>query len=288
MSGVFTALVTPFKDGEIDKPAFESLVKRQIKAGVSGLVPVGTTGEAATLTHDETDWLIETTVKLSAGKVFVLAGTGSNSTAKSIEASKRAAQLGADGCLIVTPYYNKPTQDGLVMHYSMIADAINLPIMLYSVPGRCGVEISSETASVLADSHSNIIGIKEAGGSTERISELRKACGKDFIIHSGDDGLTLSFLTYGAIGVTSVASNLYPELMVELVKSFEDGKLEKSLEIHDKLLDIFENLFIESNPIPIKTALAHKGFMSDEIRAPLTHMTLENKKILEKSMDCIS
>jgi len=283
LSGVFTALVTPFDEaGNLDLEAFESLVQHQLDAGVSGLVPVGTTGEAATLNEQERNQIIQRTIELSAGRAFVLAGTGSNDTAKAVAWSRKAEELGADGCLVVTPYYNKPSQKGLLLYFETIAASTNLPIILYSVPGRCAVEIAPETAAELFDKHDNIVGIKEAGGSVERVTALRKACGEKLIIHSGDDALTLPFLTCGAIGVTSVVSNLMPELMIELVNAWNEGKSSVALNIHDRVCDLAAAMFIEGSPVPVKTALAMRGRMLDTVRSPLTQLSAENTRYVRE------
>ena len=222
-AGVFTALVTPFRDGEIDLPAFDALVERQIAAGVAGLVPVGTTGEAATLSDAEAVGLIERTVRIAAGRVLVVAGAGSNDTGKTVAKVRAAEKAGADAVLVVTPYYNKPTQAGLIAHYDAVAAATGRPVMLYSVPGRCGVEIAPSTCAELMARRANVFVIKEAGGSVERVTRLRAACGDDLIVHSGDDGLTLPFLALGAAGVTSVVANVAPEAMVALVAAWRRG-----------------------------------------------------------------
>ena len=284
LTGVFTALVTPFRDGGLDSPALENLIEAQIAAGVAGLVPVGTTGEAATLSEEEADTVIRTTVKAARGRAFVMAGAGSNATGLAIAKAVRAEAAGADGLLLVTPYYNKPSQDGLFDHFSAIASAVGLPIMLYSVPGRTGVEIAPATAARLAAAHSNIVGIKEAGGKAERITELRLAVGQDFVIHSGDDGLTLPFLALGADGVTSVASNLLPAEIVALCGAWFGGAPRQARRIHEALFDLIGDLFIESNPVPVKTALARTGLIGSELRAPLAPLRPENLKVLEASL----
>jgi len=284
LSGVFTALVTPMKDGEVDLPSLEKHIEAQLAAGIAGLVPVGTTGEAATLTDDETDEVIRLTVKAARGRAFVMAGAGSNATRIAVAKAQRAAALGADGLLVVTPYYNKPSQAGLFDHFAAVAKAVDLPIMLYSVPGRTGVELAAETCARLARDHANIIGIKEAGGRVERVTELRLACGEDFIIHSGDDALTLPFLAAGADGVTSVASNLLPGDMVALCNAWASGEHENARRIHQKLYNVIGRLFIESNPVPIKTALARRGAMRAEVRAPLAPLRPENAVLLEQSL----
>lgn len=284
LTGVFTALVTPFRDGALDIPALEKLIAAQIAAGVAGLVPVGTTGEAATLSEDEADAVIRATVKAAAGRVFVMAGAGSNATRLAVDKARRAETAGADGLLLVTPYYNKPSQDGLFDHFVAIAGAVSLPIMLYSVPGRTGVEIAPATAARLAAAHANIVGIKEAGGKAERITELRLALGEDFVIHSGDDGLTLPFLALGADGVTSVASNLLPSEIVALCRAWSAGDPREARRVHEALFDLVGHLFIESNPVPVKTALARVGAIGPELRAPLAALRPESRKALEASL----
>lgn len=284
LTGVFTALVTPFRDGAVDTPALEKLIAAQLAAGVAGLVPVGTTGEAATLSDDEAEDVIRTTVKATSGRAFVMAGAGSNATRLAIAKAERAEAAGADGLLLVTPYYNKPSQDGLFDHFSAIASAVDLPIMLYSVPGRTGVEIAPATAARLAATHSNIVGIKEAGGKAERVTELRLALGADFVIHSGDDGLTLPFLALGADGVTSVASNLLPAEIVALCRAWFAGDPREARRIHEALFDLVGHLFIESNPVPVKTALARTGLIGPDLRAPLAPLRPESRKALEASL----
>lgn len=270
--GVFTALVTPFRGGAVDYEAYDELVRLQLEAGVAGLVPVGTTGEAATLSAAEADDLIARTAKLAAGRAMVIAGAGSNNTADAIDRAKRAEAAGADGLLVVTPYYNKPTQKGLIEHYRAVCGATSLPVMLYSVPGRCGVEIAPETCAIIRDTCPNVVAIKEAGGSVARVTAIRRACGPDFPIHSGDDGLTLPFLASGAVGVTSVVSNVAPKETVAMVAAFHRGDLALALRLHDELSELFEALFVESNPAPAKAALALAGLASPQLRAPLTEL----------------
>jgi len=284
-SGVFTALVTPFSDNGIDYDAYDRLLETQIDAGIKGLVPVGTTGEAATLEKDEVAALIRHTVRRVAGRAFVLAGAGSNNTQHAVDAARMAADAGADGCLVVTPYYNKPSQDGLILHYAAIAEAVSTPIMLYSVPGRCGVEIAVETAAALAAAHANIIGIKEAGGRAERISDLRAACGEDFVIHSGDDGLTLPFLAVGAHGVTSVISNYAPQAMVALVRAWESGDLTEALVWHERVHALAKGMFVESNPVPVKFALALRQKMNGDVRAPLAPLRPTSRTALISALE---
>lgn len=279
-NGVFTALITPFKDGAIDTIAYDALVERQIEAGVAGLVPVGTTGEAATLSYEEADALIARTVKLAAGRALVMAGAGANDTKKTIDKVRRAEQAGADAVLIVTPYYNKPTQAGLVAHYGAAATATSLPVMLYSVPGRCGVEIAPETCAVLLGKHDNIIAIKEAGGSATRVTQLRAACGERLIIHSGDDGLTLPFLSLGAVGVTSVVANVAPREMVQMVEAWRKGDTARALALHELIAELTDGMFIESNPGPVKAALALSNLAGPEMRLPMVPVSPANRERL--------
>ena len=284
LGGVFTALVTPFRGGAVDIEAFEALVERQLEAGVTGLVPLGTTGEAPTLSTAEAEDLIARTVRLSAGRAFVLAGVGTNDTARTVEKARRAEQLGADGCLVITPYYNRPTQDGLFGHFSTVAAVTGLPLMLYSVPARAGVEIAPETAARLEDRYQNIVAIKEAGGSAARVSTLRRRC-RRLAIHCGDDGLTLAFLSLGAVGVTSVLSNYVPEAVCEMVAAWQRGDAPAALAWHEYLLPLAEAMFIETSPAPVKEALAIQGLASPELRLPLAPLTRESRARLRLELD---
>lgn len=284
LSGVFTALVTPMRGGEVDLDAFDRLVTTQLSAGIHGLVPVGTTGEAATLSGAEITQLLRLTVARAAGHAFVMAGVGSNATRATIENAQRAADLGVDGLLVVTPYYNKPSQAGLFDHFAAVATAVDLPIVLYSVPGRTGVELAAETAGKLARAYSNIVGIKEAGGRSERVTELRLAGGPGFVVQSGDDALTLPFLSLGAAGVISVASNLLPNEMVSLYRAWKAGDTALALEIHEGIFDLVRHLFIESNPVPVKAAMAARTQMSEEVRAPLGRLQASSLAALGDSL----
>ena len=269
LQGTFTALVTPFKDGLVDADAFSDLIERQIAAGLEGIVPVGTTGESPTLTQEEHLRVIDLAVKRAEGKTLVIAGTGSNSTAEAIEYTQAAEQLGADACLLVAPYYNKPTQEGLYRHFMAIAQSTKLPLVLYSIPGRCGIEIGVETTVRLAAAAPNIVAIKESGGTVDRVSRLRQGLPDDFTILSGDDGLTLPFISVGAVGVISVASNLIPAEVKSLVDAALSGDFKKARQIHHKYYPVFTDLFIESNPVPVKAAMAAKGWLGEEVRPPL-------------------
>src|SRR3954471_16748032 len=246
--GTFTALVTPFRNGEIDLPALEALIEGQIADGISGVVAIGTTGESPTLSAAEREQVIRLTVESAKGRCQVLAGTGSNSTAAAIAATRAAEKLGVDGMLIVAPYYNKPSQEGLFRHFQAIAQATSSPIMLYNIPGRCGVDIGAETVERLAMDCANIVSIKEASGSVDRVSDLRARLPEAFTIMSGDDALTLPFLSVGAVGVVSVVSNLFPAEVVAMVQAFRTGDTKSALAMHLKMLPVFKDLFIEPNP----------------------------------------
>ena len=282
--GTYTAIVTPFKNGQVDERALERLIKAQIKAGVDGIVPVGTTGESPTLDYEEHIRVIELSVEFAARKIKVLAGTGGNSTSEAIYLTKAAEELGSDGSLQVAPYYNKPTQEGMFQHFHAVARATKLPIVLYSIPGRCGVEISVDTVNRLAHDSVNIVGIKEAGGNADRVSQLRAALGKDFTIQCGDDSLTLPFMAVGADGVISVASNIIPKEVAHLVKAFAMGKPAIALKLHARFYPLFKDLFIETNPVPVKAALAMLGQIEEEYRLPLVACSAANREQLRKTM----
>jgi len=282
--GAFTALVTPFKDGGLDEAAFERLIEFQIENGITGLVPVGTTGESPTLDHAEHIRVIEMAVQFAKERCPVIAGTGSNSTNEAIELTCEAEKAGATAALLVAPYYNKPSQEGLFRHFEAIAHETGLPIILYSIPGRCGVEIGVETVVRLAKACPNIVAIKESGGSLDRVSLLRQALPPAFDILSGDDPLTLPFLAAGAVGVISVAANLIPAEIARLVRCFAEGAAGVAREIHFKYYPLFKDLFIETNPVPIKAALGFAGRMSPEVRLPLCEMSEANSRQLRATM----
>ena len=283
--GTFTALVTPFRNGAIDVSAFEQLIETQITAGITGIVAIGTTGESPTLSHEEREQVIRVAVTKANKRCLVLAGTGSNSTQHAIADTKRAEKLGVDAALLVGPYYNKPSQEGLFRHFKAIADATSLPIMLYNIPGRCGVDIMPETVARLAKECRNIVSIKEASGSVERVGELRRHLPDAFTILSGDDSLTLPFMAVGAAGVVSVASNLFPSEVCALVRAAESGDLKLAEKLHRKLLPLFKDLFIEPNPVPVKTALGWRGAMSSEVRLPLCEMSEASQARLRKTLE---
>jgi 4-hydroxy-tetrahydrodipicolinate synthase len=283
-TGTYTAIVTPFKDGRIDEAALQRLIKGQIKAGVDGIVPVGTTGESPTVDYDEHVQIIELAVKCAAGKIKVIAGTGGNSTTEAIYLTRQAEKVGADGSLQVAPYYNKPSQEGLYQHFREVARKTKLPIVLYSIPGRCGIEIGVETVRRLATDCKNIVGIKEAGGHPDRVSQLRASLGPRFEILSGDDSLTLPFMAVGAQGVISVASNIIPRQVVQMVSAFSKGQLAAARRIHEQCYALFKDLFIETNPVPVKAALAMLGLIEEEYRLPLVRMAAANREKLRATM----
>jgi len=283
-TGTYTALVTPFKQGRIDEAALQRLIKIQIKAGVDGIAPVGTTGESPTVDYDEHIQIIALSVKFASGKIKVLAGTGGNSTSEAIYLTEHAEKVGADGSLQVAPYYNKPTQEGLFQHFRAVARATRLPIVLYSIPSRCGVEIGVDTIQRLAKACKNIVGIKEAGGNPDRVSQIRSALGPRFEILSGDDSLTLPFMSVGAQGVISVASNVIPKQVAQMVNAFAQGQGTAALKIHEKYYPLFKDLFIETNPIPVKAALAMMGQIEEEYRLPLVPMSPKNREALKTTL----
>ena len=283
-TGTYTAIVTPFRNGRLDAPALERLIRMQMKGGVDGVVPVGTTGESPTVDYEEHLEVIELAVKFAGRRVKVLAGTGANSTSEAVYLTREAEKLGADGSLQVAPYYNKPTQEGLFEHFREIARSTKLPIVLYSIPGRCGVEIGVETVRRLTVECKNIIGIKEAGGSCDRVSQLRAALGPKFVILSGDDSLTLPFMAVGADGVISVVSNVVPREVAQMVAAFRSGRIRKATQWHGKLYPLFKDLFIETNPVPVKAALAMMGLVEEEYRLPLVPMSAANRAKLRATL----
>jgi len=283
--GTFTALVTPFREGAIDFTALQNLIGSQIAAGIDGIIAVGTTGESPTLTHDERKEVIRFAIQTANRRCLVLAGTGSYSTREAIAATEQAEKLGVDGALLVAPYYNKPSQEGLFRHFSAIAKSTSLRLMLYNIPGRCGVDIGAETVARIQSDCPNVVSIKEAGGNVDRVSELRVRLPDAFTVLSGDDGLTLPFMAAGAVGVVSVASNLLPREMCELVRAFTNGDIKQAEQLHRKLYWLFKDLFIEPNPVPIKTALSWRGTISAEVRLPLCEMSAVNQARLRKTLE---
>lgn len=279
-AGTHTAIVTPFRNGQVDETALKSIVDFQFDNGVTGIVPCGTTGESPTLDHDEHERVIKLSVEFAKGRGGVMAGTGSNSTREAIELTQEAEAAGATASLQVAPYYNKPTPEGLYQHFKAIADNTKLPIMLYSIPGRCGIDIGLDVLVRLAESCPNIRAIKEAGGNPERVSQMKQILPSDFEILSGDDGLTLPFMSVGAVGIVSVAGNLIPKPLSEMVQLALRGDYASALTIHTKYYPLFAAfLKLATNPIPIKTAMALAGHCTDELRLPLVGM--EQAKIDE-------
>jgi 4-hydroxy-tetrahydrodipicolinate synthase len=278
--GTYTAMVTPFRNGQVDVKAFEALIERQVSAGIEGIVPVGTTGESPTLNMQEHVRVIELAVQFAKKRTQVVAGTGSNSTAEAIELSLGAQRAKADALLLVAPYYNKPSPEGMFQHFRAIARAVELPIMLYSVPGRCGVEITVETVGRLAKECPTIRSIKEAGGKAERVDAIRQVVPSDFEILSGDDGMTVEFMKRGALGVVSVASNLIPAEVKSLVDAAGRKDWTKAEELDRKYASVFRDLFIESNPGPVKAAMAARGWLADELRLPLVPITEASRQKL--------
>ncbi|MBI2095742.1 MAG: 4-hydroxy-tetrahydrodipicolinate synthase [Candidatus Omnitrophica bacterium] len=279
--GSLVALVTPFKKGKVDEKTLARLVRRQIQAGTDGLVPVGTTGESPTLSFREHERVIEVVVEAAGGQVPVIAGTGANSTDEALSLTRFAKQAGADGALMVTPYYNKPTQEGLYRHYEAVARRVDLPIVLYNVPSRTGVSLAPETVARLSKIQ-NIVAIKEATGSMDQTSQILSLCG--ITVLSGDDSLTLPLLSLGARGVISVVANVLPEETARMVDAFFKGDHERARELHYRMFPICRAMFVETNPIPVKRAMKLLGHCSDEVRLPLCPMSEANEKILVKAL----
>lgn len=284
MTGTYTAIVTPLRNGRLDETALESLVRDQIRGGVDGIVPVGTTGESPTLDYEEHIRVIELAVQLGKGRLKVMAGTGANSTREAVELTQAAERAGADSSLQVCPYYNKPTQAGLVAHFKAIAQSTSLPLVLYSIPGRSVIEIAVDTVVKLASTCGNIRGIKEAGGSADRVSQLRQALGSKFSIFSGDDSQTLPFMSVGADGVISVASNVIPKQIARMVRAAASGDFKAAMKLHFKYYPLFKNLFIETSPGPVKAALAMMGKCREEYRLPLVGISQANRTQLRGTL----
>jgi 4-hydroxy-tetrahydrodipicolinate synthase len=280
-TGTYTAIVTPFQGGEVAYDELRKLVNFQIKGGISGLVPVGTTGESPTVSHEEHQDIIRCTIEAARGRVPVIAGTGSNCTHEAIDMTKAADAAGADGFLQVAPYYNRPTQEGLFEHFARVAEVTDKPIILYSIPGRCGIEISVKVIERLRAKYPHVAHIKEAGGSVDRVDQIISALGDSVTVLSGDDSLTLPFMAVGAKGVISVASNLYPKEVGKLVNLALAQDYPKARALHRKLYPVFKTIFIESNPAPIKLAMAQAGIIgSDEVRPPLCPLTEASRQTL--------
>jgi 4-hydroxy-tetrahydrodipicolinate synthase len=283
-SGAFTALVTPFRNGEVDVEALEGMVEFQIHNGIHGLVPCGTTGETPAMSEEEDRLVISTVVRVANGRVPVIAGSGSNSTDMAIKYTRTAQEAGADGSLQVAPYYNKPTQEGLYRHFATIAESTDLPIILYNIPGRTSVTISAETTARLAEIP-NIVGTKEATLSMNMAMDVKSLCGDEFAILSGDDPVTLPLMALGGHGVISVASNVAPSAVSDMVNALLEGDWERGRELHYELLPLFRALFVETNPIPVKTAASILGLCSDEMRLPMIPLQGDNLDTLRRVME---
>jgi 4-hydroxy-tetrahydrodipicolinate synthase len=279
-SGALTALVTPFRDGAVDEAAYRDLIERQISEGIHGLGPCGTTGESATLSHEEHERVIEICIDQAKGRVRILAGAGSNNTSEAIRLTRHAKRAGADGALLITPYYNKPTQEGLYQHFKAIAQAVDIPLVPYNVPGRTGCNLLPPTLARLAKDFPNIVGVKEATGDLSQGSRILETCPEGFAVLSGDDFTALPLMAIGGKGVISVASNILPGKVAAMCNAFNAGDVKGAAAIHHELFPLFEILFIESNPIPAKTTLALMGRMTEEMRLPLCPITEPNRQRL--------
>ncbi len=282
-TGSIVAIVTPFRKGKLDEKAFGDLIEWQIANGTNGIVPCGTTGESATLTHDEHHRVVKLAVEVARRRVPVIAGTGSNCTDEAISLTRHAKEDGADGALLITPYYNKPTQEGLYRHYKAVAEAVDIPQILYNIPGRTGVNMLPATVARLSVMKS-IVGVKEGSGSVQQASEIVQTCGERITVLAGDDALTLPVMAVGGKGVITVTANVMPKEMAQLVRSFLDGRVEESRRIHFKLSPLFAALFYETNPIPIKEALGLMGQIDPELRLPLCPMGADTKAQLTRVM----
>jgi len=285
LTGTITALVTPFRNGKVAFEDLRKLVEYQIKGGIDGVVPVGTTGESPTLSHEEHIEVVRAVIAAVRGRVPVIAGTGSNSTAEAVHLTALAHEAGADAMLVVAPYYNKPGPEGLFRHFSAIADTTDRPIVLYSIPSRCGIEIGVPVVERLRAKHGHVRWIKEAGGTVDRVDQLKQALGSDITVLSGDDVLTVPFMAAGAEGVISVASNLLVREVGKMVRLALDNDFAAAGKLHRKLYPLFKALFVESNPVPIKAALARAGVIgTGEVRLPLCEMSEANRAILEAAL----
>ena len=287
--GSITALITPFRDGAVDEACFQALVQRQIDNGTHSLVPVGTTGESPTLSHEEHKRVVELCIEVAQAKngkgekAFVIAGAGSNSTIEAVDLAKHAEKAGAEAVLVVTPYYNKPTQEGLYQHYKAINDAVNIPIFIYNIPGRSVIDMSVETMARLSKL-SNIVGVKDATGNIARVSEQRAAMGDEFIQLSGEDATALGFNAHGGVGCISVTSNVAPALCAEFQEATLAGDYKRALDLQDRLMPLHETLFVESNPVPTKYALSKLGICSVDVRMPLVGMSEASCKLVDEAL----
>lgn len=281
--GSMVAIVTPFKNGKLDEKAFEKLIEFQIENGTSGIVPCGTTGESATMSLEEHECVVELTVQMVAGRVAVIAGTGSNNTAEAITLTKHAKEAGVDGVLLIAPYYNKPTQEGIYRHFKAISEEVNVPIVLYNIASRTGINIQPHTLARLAKIK-NIVAVKEASGDVAQMAQIKNLCADDLALISGDDALTLPVLALGGTGVISVVANIAPKQTAQIVNQFESGNLEGARKSYYGLMSLVKAMFIETNPIPVKTALGLMGLISPELRLPLCPLLSENAQRLKKTL----
>lgn len=282
-TGAIVAIVTPFKNGQVDEEKFRELIEFQISKGTSGIVPCGTTGESSTLSHEEHDHVIAVAIDAVKKRIPVIAGTGSNSTEEALRLTRHAYEAGADGALMVCPYYNRPTQEGLYQHYKFIAENVPIPIIPYNIPGRTGVNMLPETVARLSKIK-NIVGIKEASGSLKQMQDVINLCGSDFDVLSGDDYFTLPLLLIGGKGVISVISNIAPAEMADMIHAFEKGDMTRARQLHTRMVPMIDALFIETNPVPVKSALALMGKIEDGVRLPLCKMSDSNHEKLKKAM----
>ena len=278
--GSFVAMVTPFRDGKVDEAKLRELVEFHVTHGTDGLIPCGTTGESPTLNHDEHHRVVEIVIETARGRIRVIAGTGSNSTAEAIEMTKHAERAGAAGALVVNPYYNKPTQEGLYRHFRAVAESVAIPVVLYNIQSRTAINVETDTLARLARDVKNIVGVKEASGSLDQMSQVIAACGPDFSVLSGDDNITLPLLAIGGSGVVSVIANIVPRETADLVHAALDGDWKRARELHYRLFPLARAAFLETNPIPIKEAMAMAGMLEPEFRLPMCRMSDANREKL--------
>jgi 4-hydroxy-tetrahydrodipicolinate synthase len=278
--GSFVAMVTPFRDGKVDEAKLRELVELHVTHGTDGLIPCGTTGESPTLNHDEHHRVVEIVIEAARGRIRVIAGTGSNSTAEAIDMTKHAERAGAAGALVVNPYYNKPTQEGLYRHFRAVAESVAIPVVLYNIQSRTAINVETDTLARLARDVKNIVGVKEASGSLDQMSQVIAACGPDFSVLSGDDNITLPLLAIGGSGVVSVIANIVPRETAELVHAALDGDWKRARELHYRLFPLARAAFLETNPIPIKEAMAMAGMLEPEFRLPMCRMSDANREKL--------
>ena len=280
--GSIVALVTPFRDARVDEAKLRELVELHVRNGTDAIVPCGTTGESPTLSHEEHKRVVEGVIEAARGRIQVIAGTGSNATAEAIDLTVHAKKAGADGALLVSPYYNKPTQQGLYEHFKAVAEAADLPIVVYNIQGRTAVNVETDTLARLARDCRNIVGVKEASGSLEQMTQVILACGPDFTVLSGDDTLTLPLMAVGGRGVISVIANIVPKETAEMTHAALEGDWKRARELHLKLFPLSKAMFIETNPIPVKEAMAMMGLIQPEFRLPLCRMAESNRERLKK------